>query len=159
VSDADEIRRTLHAYCRMLDERALDRITDVYCADAVDDRKRGRPLQGHDEIRAYFQRSFGLIEYTAHILSNVDIEIDVDGSRATAYSRVTAYHWLVGGDRVRPADFVLLGSYDDELVRTGAGWRIARRVIGALGPAGLAAGELPEVFAGFGGAGQPGGAS
>jgi ketosteroid isomerase-like protein len=157
VNDADGVRRTLHAYCRMLDERALDRITDIYAPDAVDDRKRGQPLQGHDEIRAYFQRSFGFIEYTTHILTNIDIEID--GPRATAYSRVTAYHWLSGGDRVRPADFVLLGSYDDELIGTNSGWRITRRVIGALGPAGLAAGELPDVFAGFGGTGRPGGAS
>ena len=41
-------------------------------------------------------------------------------------------------DPARPADFVLLGSYDDELVRTTDGWRIRRRVVGALGPGGLA---------------------
>lgn len=86
------------------------------------------------------------------MLSNVDVAID--GDRAHAYSRVTAYHWMFGGEPVRPADFVLLGSYDDVLQRTDAGWRIARRVVGALGQAGLSAGALPEVFAGFGGGGR-----
>jgi hypothetical protein len=52
----------------------------------------------------------------------------------------------------------LLASYDDELVRTERGWRIARRVVGVLGPAGLAAGVMPEAFLGFGG-GPSGGTS
>jgi hypothetical protein len=151
VFEADEVRRTLHAYCRMLDERDLDGLMRlVYLPDAVDDRKRGEPLAGHGQIRAYFERAFGHVAATAHLLSNMDVRIEDD--RAWAYSRVTAYHWMAGGDPVRPADFVLLGSYDDELLRTPDGWRISRRVVGALGPAGLAAGELPAVFAGFGGA-------
>jgi ketosteroid isomerase-like protein len=149
VSDS-EVRRTLYAYCRLLDERDLDAvISRVYLPDAVDDRKRGTPLTGHEQIRQYFERAFETVAATAHLLSNV--EVSVDGDRATAYSRVTAYHWTYGGDPARPADFVLLGSYDDELVRTAEGWRISRRVVGALGPTGLAAGALPEIFAGFGG--------
>ncbi len=146
-----EIRRTLHTYCRMLDERDLGRLEQVYLPTATDDRKRGTPLAGIGELRAYFQRSFEHVEYTAHMLSNVDIDLHADGERATVYSRVSAYHWLSGGDPVRPADFLLLGSYDDELVRTDDGWRISSRVVGALGQAGLAAGSLPAVFSGFGG--------
>jgi hypothetical protein len=156
VTDADEVKRTLHAYCRMLDDHALDRLPDIYLDDAVDDRGRGRPLQGLGEIQPYFARALGFLEHTAHLLSNIDI--DIEGSRARSYSRVTAYHWLFGGDPVRPADFVLLASYDDELVRTERGWRIARRVVGVLGPAGLAAGVMPEAFLGFGG-GPSGGTS
>jgi ketosteroid isomerase-like protein len=150
MTDSDEVRRTLHTYCRLLDERDLDTLLrEVYTADAVDDRRRGEPLRGPDQIKGYFARSFERIAATVHMISNADVTID--GDRASAYSRVTAYHWLFGGDPVRPADFVLLGSYDDELVRTPDGWRIARRTVGALGPAGLAQGELPEVFRGFGG--------
>jgi ketosteroid isomerase-like protein len=146
----NEVRRTLYAYCRLLDERNLDElISRVYIADAVDDRQRGTPLAGREQIRQYFERAFEQVAATAHLLSNV--EVAVDGDRATAYSRVTAYHWTFGGNPVRPADFVLLGSYDDELLRTPQGWQISRRIVGALGPSGLVAGALPEVFAGFGG--------
>lgn len=149
----DEIRRTLNAYCRLLDERDLDELMRrVYLPDAVDDRRRGTPLKGHPEIRAYFARAFEHVASTAHLLSNVDIEVSADGNTATAYSRVTAYHWLFGGEPVREADFVVLGTYDDELVRTDDGWRIRRREVGALGQAGLSQGTLPPVFAGFGGA-------
>jgi ketosteroid isomerase-like protein len=150
VSDEDEVRRILHTYCRMLDERDLDELMHrVYLADAVDDRRRGEPLRGHEQIKGYFANAFEHVAATAHLISNADV--DVDGDRATSYCRVTAYHWMFGGDPVRPADFVVLGSYDDEFVRTPDGWRIARRVVGALGPAGLSAGALPAVFAGFGG--------
>jgi ketosteroid isomerase-like protein len=153
VADADEVRRTLHSYCRLLDERDLDGLVRrVYLPDAVDDRKRGAPLKGHEEIRRYFATAFEHVASTAHLLSNIEIDIAADGGRATAYSRVTAYHWIPGGDPVRAADFVLLGSYDDVLVRTDDGWRIAHRVVGALGQAGLGQGTLPTVFAGFGGA-------
>ena len=150
MSEADEVRRTLYAYCRMLDERNLGELMRrVYLPDAVDDRKRGEPLAGHKQIRRYFERALEHVAATAHLLSNV--EVTIDGDHATSYSRVTAYHWMHGGNPVRPADFVLLGSYDDELLLTPAGWRISRRVVGALGPSGLIAGELPAVFAGFGG--------
>lgn len=152
----DEIRRTLHAYCRLLDERDLDELTRrVYLPDATDDRQRGTPLQGQAEIRAYFAAAFEHVASTAHLLSNIDIDIAADGTEARSYSRVTAYHWLYGGDPVREADFVLLGSYDDTLVRTDDGWRIRHRTVGALGQAGLGQGTLPPVFAGFGGAHQP----
>lgn len=152
----DEIRRTLHAYCRLLDERDLDELMRrVYLPDAIDDRNRGTPLHGRAEIRGYFAKAFEHVAATAHLLSNIDIDVEPAALTATSYSRVTAYHWMFGGEPVRAADFVVLGSYDDELVRTDDGWRIKHRVVGALGPAGLSQGALPPVFAGFGGASAP----
>jgi ketosteroid isomerase-like protein len=156
VAVEDEIRRTLHAYCRLLDERDLDGLMRrVYLPDAIDDRKRGTPLHGHAEIRRYFAKAFEHVAATAHLLSNIDIDVAPDTRKATSYSRVTAYHWMFGGEPVRAADFVVLGSYDDELARTDGGWRIKHRVVGALGPAGLSQGSLPPVFAGFAGASAP----
>jgi hypothetical protein len=154
ASPADEVCRTLHAYCRRLDERDLDTLLDeVYLPDAVDDRQRGEPLRGHAAIRAYFERALIGLRATAHLLSNIDVSIEgPEGVIAHASSRVTAYHWSMESTEPNgPADFVLLGTYDDRLLRTPAGWRIQTRRVGALGPSGLASGELPSVFAGFGG--------
>lgn len=150
-SPAEGVRRTLHAYCQHLDDQNLAALLDeVYLPDAVDDRQRGEPLRGHDAIRDYFEQALGTLRATAHLLSNIDVTID--GSTARASSRVTAYHW--SADSPLPtgaADFVLLGTYRDRLRLTAAGWRIEHRLVGALGPSGLAAGALPAVFAGFGG--------
>ena len=153
VETAD-VLRTLHAYCRLLDERRVpDLVAQVYTEDAVDDRQRGAPLRGRAEIGTYFERALERLRATAHILSNVDVVLDPSGRTAEATSRVTAYHWSdpapTGAGGV--ADFVLLGTYTDRLRLTDGGWLIEHRIVGALGPGGLAAGALPAVFAGFGG--------
>jgi SnoaL-like protein len=49
--------------------------------------------------------------------------IDVDGDRATARSYVDA--WITSKDGLSGINAI--GFYDDELVRTFDGWRIARR--------------------------------
>ena len=156
ATSAEEVRRTLHAYCRLLDARDFDGlVARVYSEDAIDDRKRGRPLRGRAEIAEYFRRASTHLQATAHLLTNVEVDVDTDAGTATASSRVIACHWSIAPDdqpAARPADFVLLGSYDDVLRLTSDGWQITHRVVGALGPAGLLAGSLPAVFAGFGGA-------
>jgi hypothetical protein len=121
----------------------------------VDDRKRGQPLRGREQIGDYFRQAMTHLAATAHLLTNVDVDVDPHAGTASATSRVTAYHWsLRASDEqgARPADFVLLATYDDLLGLTSDGWRISRRTVNVLGPEGLAVGTLPAVFAGFGGA-------
>lgn len=153
---SDTVSATLHAYCRHLDAFDLDALLDeVYAPDAVDDRQRGVPLRGHlgvlrghGAIREYFARAFESVEALAHLLTNVDVRLD--GSRATASSRVLAFHWLrsaSGQGPTRPADFVMMGTYDDELGWTPGGWRIARRRVSMLGLSGLALGAFPAELA------------
>lgn len=152
-AEAQAVENVLHAYCRLVDDRDGEGLAlKVYAADAVDDRRRGAPLRGHREIVAMFRRAWTVLDATAHLLSNVEVE--VSGEVAHASSRVTAHHWLSESARLgraRPADFVILGTYEDELRRFPEGWRISHRVVGALGPGGVAAGTLPEEFRGFGG--------
>ncbi len=154
MCDTAGVRRTLHAYCRLLDERRLDElVATVYTADAIDDRQRGAAMRGRAEICAYFERAMTNLRATAHLLSNVDVTLDPTGRTAEATSRVTAYHWSepAPAGSTGAADFVLLGTYTDRLCRSAGGWLIQHRVVGALGPNGLAVGALPPVFAGFGG--------
>ncbi|WP_375476525.1 nuclear transport factor 2 family protein [uncultured Jatrophihabitans sp.] len=155
MDDTAGVRRTLHAYCSLLDARRIDDlVSTVYAPDAVDDRRRGEPRRGRAAIKDYFERALGTISATVHLLSNVDVEIDGDRARAT--SRVLALHWNTPtAPGAAPSDFVLVASYDDSLVRTADGWQIARREVDALGPAGLAFGALPAIFAGFGGRTTP----
>jgi ketosteroid isomerase-like protein len=152
-ADTEAVRDVLHRYCRLLDARDIQRLVEgVYDVDGVDDRQRGTPRRGHQEIRQYFERSLPMLEATAHLLMNVEIELD--GDRATTRSRVMACHWFADTAQVgkaRPSECVLVGTYDDQLQRLPQGWRIVHRQVGALGPAGLLMGSLPEAFRGFGG--------
>ncbi len=153
AADREAIRDVLHRYCRYLDERNLDALVEeVYAADATDDRRRGAPKVGRAEIRAYMARARDLCEATAHLLSNIEIELDGDSARAR--SRVMACHWFAETSylgKARASECVLVGTYDDRLARLPEGWRIVHRQVGALGPAGLLAGTLPPAFRGFAG--------
>lgn len=153
---ADHVRATLHAYCRCIDAFDIDALLDeVYTPDAVDDRQLGAPLsghqdvlRGHEDVRRYFERAFESVEALAHLLTNVDVHVDVD--HAVASSRVLAFHWLRSTSdqgATRPADFVMMGTYDDELDLTPDGWRIARRHVSMLGLGGLALGTFPGELA------------
>ncbi len=152
-NEVEGIRETLYRYCRLLDERQpLELVRSVYLPEAVDDRQRGAPRRGHDELIAYFEAALVLLEATVHLLSNVEIELH--GDTATTRSRVVASHWFVGSalfGKVRPAECVLVGAYEDTLVRQADGWRISHRLVRALGPGGLLFGQMPEAFRGFGG--------
>jgi ketosteroid isomerase-like protein len=135
----------------LLDVRDFDAlVARVYSEDAIDDRQRAAPLRGRGEIAEYFRRAAKHLQATAHLLTNVDVEVDPTAGTATASSRVIACHWSLPVDdqpAARPADFVLLGTYDDVLRRTPDGWQITHRLVGALGPAGLVAGSLPRLTA------------
>ena len=153
VVDQLAIRTVLHRYCRYLDLRRPDRVAqEVYTADAIDDRGREHVPTGHVEIEAMFRSALETIAATAHVLGS--IAVDVDGDRATSEAYVTAWHWLAcepGSPATRPADFALVAVYLDEFVRTPAGWRVQHRRLQVAGPGGVAIGELPERFRGFGG--------
>ena len=151
--DIAAITWVLHEYCRGIDEhRVEEMVAAVYLPDAVDYRRIDRILRGHGQIRQMFLNAVAVIEATMHQLSN--IQITVSGDTATSFSYVQANHWMVStSDRgpIRPVDCTLAGTYTDEFVRTTAGWRIASRRVGYLGPSGLLVGTMPDSFHGFAG--------
>lgn len=143
LADRAAIHDVLVRYCDCIDGRDIDGLArDVYTEDAVDDHGWG-PWEGVtailDGLRPVLDRFGG----TAHLLSNV--RIDVDGDEARARSAVTAWHWATGNDR-GTADFVAVGVYEDRFVRTDAGWRITYRRFGPIGPTIKGVGALPPVL-------------
>ncbi len=157
IADQLAIRTVLHRYCRYLDLRRPDVVAqEVYTADAVDDRGREHVPTGHAEIEAMFRAALESLEATAHVLGSIAVDVDGDGATSEAY--VTAWHWMARPDAsplTRPADFALVAVYFDEFVRTPAGWRVRHRRLQVAGPGGVALGELPERFRGFGGVREP----
>ena len=61
--------------------------------------------------------------HTMHRISNIAIEVHADGDHAAARSYVDGI--LMAADE--ESGFNPMGFYDDELVRTPDGWRIAHR--------------------------------
>jgi hypothetical protein len=146
LGDREEIRELLHHYCWCIDSRQPDLLlTEFYTRDAVDDHGAVR-LEGPAQIGDFMRQLMVWSEGHAHVLSNVHIELAGDRARARSY--VTAWHWLAanaGAGSERPADYVSVGMYLDELRREAEGWRVADRRFDTSAPGYTAIGAFPQV--------------
>ena len=104
----------------------VDAYVDLFTSDASWEMPGG-PRRGHAEIRAGSEerRAAGQIgpgSNTRHAVTTT--AVTVDGDRAVADS-----YWLFYADTADAPRLQLMGTYHDELVRTGNGWKLARRQI------------------------------
>jgi 3-phenylpropionate/cinnamic acid dioxygenase small subunit len=77
-----------------------------------------------DEITGFMTEVHEPCGPTLHRITNVAVDVRPGYDRATAHSYVDAI--VMGADG--RSGVQAIGRYDDELVRTSDGWRIARRV-------------------------------
>jgi ketosteroid isomerase-like protein len=129
------IERVLFNYCDLVDRAHVDELAELFTDDAVIDYGYDRLITGREQIRGLFLDRLGRYLGTSHHASNVTIDMTSD-TVATASSAVYAWHRLPDGDTAE-----VWGRYDDELVREGSHWRLARRRIRAAGWRGF---ETPE---------------
>jgi 3-phenylpropionate/cinnamic acid dioxygenase small subunit len=127
LRDRLAIRDLLVRYAWAIDEKDWDALDSVFLADARLDYSSnpGGKAGTYAEIRPWLERSLAPFPVTQHLVTNIDVR--VDGDRAT--SRTMVYNPMGAATREGPLHFFFLGGrYDDELVRTPDGWRIAERV-------------------------------
>ena len=127
LSDRAEINDVICRYAWALDTRDWDLLDACFADDAYVDYSSnpGGRKGSYRDVRPWLEQSLSAFVVMQHIMTNVDIRLDGD--------RATARTMLVNpmGARTRegpPHVFYLGGRYDDDLVRTPDGWRIARRV-------------------------------
>ncbi len=117
------------ALARFTDSGDYDAALALFCDDAVMDRD-GDVVSGIAALRqAYAQRPASRI--TRHVLSNIVVELDgADQAQVSSYVTVYRHMREPGQDgppyRMPGAD--VLGQYQDRLVHTSAGWRLASRI-------------------------------
>ena len=83
----------------------------------------GKSFKGRQEIEKVFGQTIGLMQVMNQICSGG--VITVDGDRATAHWTVTEFSKRKELDKLE----IFLGDYNDQLVRTGEGWRFAKRTL------------------------------
>jgi uncharacterized protein (TIGR02246 family) len=126
LEDREAIRALLMTYRRALDEKDFETYADLFGDDGefVTD---GRAVRGRAEILPLLAelQATGALSVAAgddrHLVTNV--EIAVNGDRATTLS---TWVYITRGAGEEP-QLALVGHYEDELRRTAAGWRFARR--------------------------------
>lgn len=109
------------AYCWALDTRDWGALDDVFTPDAHADL--GLAASGIEAIKRRVSSALGMLDDSQHMVTNH--QVAVDGDRATCRSYFHAQH-------IRQAtpggpNFIVAGRYEDSLIRTQAGWRIADR--------------------------------
>jgi 3-phenylpropionate/cinnamic acid dioxygenase small subunit len=123
----DAIRRTLAAYCQLLDDGRFDEWVEVFTED-VALAVMGQTAHGRDAVRASIEPVQGPEVRGRHMLSEPLIAVDPSGDRASV---TTDYCFLA-----RDLTVMSAGRYHDVLVRHADEpdrWRIAQREIVFLG--------------------------
>jgi 3-phenylpropionate/cinnamic acid dioxygenase small subunit len=116
-----DIAEVLVRYATGIDRRDWDLFRTCFTTDVHAEYGGIATWDGVDAITGYMADAHAGMGHTMHQLSNLAISVDADAAVARCY--VDAVLMAPDGQTgLNPVGF-----YDDELVRTGEGWRIRRR--------------------------------
>jgi hypothetical protein len=122
LADVHAVEQVLYGYAVAIDTYDLDAFDEIFTPDAQLDTSVTGTLTPA-QYRARCEAVLPGLDATHHLLANP--LVSVDGDTATARTYYQAQHARNG---CPGGPLLLIGGWiDDELVRTQAGWRIARR--------------------------------
>lgn len=124
VLDKFEIQELLTAYAHAIDGRSFDMLDNLFTPDADIDYTASGGIKGRlEEIKPFLQGALPMFKATQHFVTNPLIKLDGDiaTSRSLLFNTMTM-------EQDSGNQTLLIGAwYNDELVRTENGWRIAKR--------------------------------
>jgi 3-phenylpropionate/cinnamic acid dioxygenase small subunit len=119
--DRQDISEVLLRYATGIDRRDWPLFRTVFTDDCELNYGEVGSWHGVDAITEFMQQAHEMASHTMHRLTNQVITVDGDTAQSRTY--VDALIMLgEGNSGVNAAGF-----YDDELIRTENGWRVARR--------------------------------
>lgn len=124
ISDRFQIQDLLADYCHAIDTQQFDLLDDIFTEDAFIDYTAVGGAKGNlSETKAYLVKALEKFSGMQHMLGLPQIRIE--GDKASA--RTICFNPMVLQKDGAPHVFFVGIWYVDELVRTGAGWRIKHR--------------------------------
>ena len=120
-NDRQEISDLLVRYATGIDRRDWPLFRTVFTDDCRLDYGEIGVWNGVDEVTNFMDQTHAMAGHTMHRLTNQAIAVAGDNASARTYVDAV----IMFGDN--QAGVNALGFYDDEIVRTADGWRIARR--------------------------------
>jgi len=86
LEDLEAIKQLKARYCEICDDdHDPERITGVFTEDGIWEGKGIGRAEGHEEIRALFERFQKAIRFSQHMTMNPVIEVDGESARGTWY--------------------------------------------------------------------------
>ncbi len=126
ISDRIQIQDLLTRYTVALDTRDWKLLDSCFTPDAhVDYTATGGTKGKYPEIRAWLEKALAPFQVFVHYISNTTVELD--GDRAKTRTYVLNPMGFPNPDGSLHM-FTVGAYYNDQLVRTAEGWRIAERV-------------------------------
>lgn len=119
--DREDIADVLLRYATGIDRRDWRLFRTVFTDGCELDYGEVGSWKGVDAVTEFMQQAHAMAGHTMHRLTNQVITVDGDSAQARTY--VDAL--IMFGDTNSGVNAV--GFYDDEIVRTDDGWRVARR--------------------------------
>jgi 3-phenylpropionate/cinnamic acid dioxygenase small subunit len=119
--DRQDIADVLVRYATGIDRRDWPLFRTVFTDDCELDYGEIGTWHGVDEVADFMDKTHAMAGHTLHRLTNQ--AIIVEGDKASARTYIDAV--IMFGDNQSGVN--AWGFYDDEVVRTADGWRIARR--------------------------------
>lgn len=122
ADDRAAITELTVGYCWAIDSHDWQALRNVFAPGATAELGNGT----EHGVEAIIERISGVlsgIDSSQHIVANH--QITLDGDRAACRCYLHAQH--VRKAAVRGRNYVVAGRYEDDLVRTAEGWRIAHR--------------------------------
>jgi len=123
----------VHLYASAVDDRRFDDVIELFTETAelrLPDPPRSlepvRRHHGHDGVRAAMS-ALAAVDRTEHAIVGEVYAPGDDSNYALGRITCIAHHWTTEGDQI--TDLVWHLRYDDEYLRTRAGWRIHGRAL------------------------------
>jgi hypothetical protein len=130
MKDAQEaILRLMNEYCYLIDAADMEGFAGLFEHGTF--VLQGDPGGGDTGTAAMLKMLENVILYDGkthakHVMSNVQIDVDPSGEKATAQSYITVFQGV-------PPDFplqaIFIGHYYDTFEKAASGWRFVRREI------------------------------
>ena len=117
-NDRDQIVDALAEVAAALDDRDWGILRARFTTDT-----HAYGVHGQDALVEQLQAHLGGVGPTQHLLGNHRVTVNGDSARSLTYGRI--HH--VGAGPMAGLSYECMGEYDDDWVRTDAGWRISRR--------------------------------
>jgi len=121
--DERAVEQVAVAYAYAIDQRDWEALKEVFLPDATADLATPDTLVGVEEITERIRRALEPLDASQHLVGSHQVRIT--GDTATHRCYVQAQHVRRAADPT--PNFIVAGRYEDELVRTPDGWRIAHR--------------------------------
>lgn len=126
--DKQAIRDVQVLYAFAIDSGSFEQLENIFTDNAIGDYSRAGCVVGIEAIKDLCRKALEPLTSAQHLNANHVAHVDGDTAKARCYLHVHLHRENTpGGDHLEMG-----GIYDDELVRTDAGWRIRQRKLTIL---------------------------